>query len=154
MPLGTGVGNVIQRIRAARVFGERVVHVIRFARQRINHHIFNHRTEPDRVPNERLPFLRQLDALGVAAAFEIEHTVIAPAVLVVADQPAVWIGGERGLARAAQSEEDRHVAVLADVGRAVHGEHTLLGEHVIKHGEDALLHLAGVLRPADEHNFA
>ena len=60
------------------------------------------------------------DRLGVAAALEIEDAVAAPAMLVVADQHAVRVGRQRRLAGAGEAEEDRHVAVLADVGRAMH----------------------------------
>ena len=58
---------------------------------------------------------RQADGLGVAAALEVEDAVVAPAVLVVADEDPLGIGRERRLARARQAEEDRHVAVRADV---------------------------------------
>src|SRR5699024_11502762 len=48
----------------------------------------------------------QVDALGVAAALEVEDAVGAPAVLVVADQLAAGVGGQGGLAGAGQAEED------------------------------------------------
>ena len=53
---------------------------------------------------------REPDALGVAAAFEIEDAAVAPAVLVVADQPALRVGGKRGLAGSGEAEEERDVA--------------------------------------------
>ena len=68
----------------------------------------------------RLGLGRQPDRLRVAAAFEIEDALVAPPVLVVADQLALGIARERRLARAGQSEEQRDIARLADVGRAVH----------------------------------
>ena len=78
----------------------------------VEHHVLQHRAEALAGGVDlRLGFLRQLDALGVAAAFEIEDAVLAPAVLVVADQRAVRVGGERGLAGAGEAEEDRAVAV-------------------------------------------
>ena len=40
--------------------------------------------------------------------------------------------------------------MLADVGGAVHGEHALLGQHVVHHGEHGFLDLAGVLGAADD----
>ena len=88
----------------------------------IEHHIFEHAAEAQRVPDLRLVLFRELDALGVAAAFEVEDSVGAPSVLIVADQVRDGIGRERRLARARQSEEQRAHAVVADVGRAVHGE--------------------------------
>ena len=98
----------------------------------------------------RLGFLRQLDDLGVAAALEIEEAVLRPAMLVIADQRARRIGGERGLAGAREAEEHGAVALGADIGGAMHGHHALLGQQVVEHGEDRLLHLARILRAADE----
>ena len=114
-------------------------------------------TAPKRLAGGKdlgLGFLRQLDALGVAAAFEIEDAVIAPAVLVVADQRAVRIGRQRGLAGAGQAEEDRGVALGSDIGRAVHRHHALGGQIIVQRGEDRLLHLAGIIRPADQDDLA
>ena len=53
----------------------------------------------------------EIDHLRVAAALEVEDAVVAPAVLVVADQRPLRIGRERGLAGAGEAEEDRHVVV-------------------------------------------
>ena len=36
--------------------------------------------------------------------------------LVVADQPALWIGGKRGLASAGEAEKQRRDAICPDVG--------------------------------------
>ncbi|MGY3287876.1 hypothetical protein ACVWWP_000943 [Bradyrhizobium sp. LM3.6] len=74
--------------------------------------------------------------------------------LVVADQRAVGIGGQRGLAGAGQAEEDRGIALGADIGRAVHRHHATLRQIVVQRGEDRLLHLAGIIRPADQHDLA
>src|SRR5699024_9957864 len=87
----------------------------------------------------------QVDDLGVAAALEVEHAVVVPAVLVVADQQALGIGGEGGLAGAGQAEEDGGVlAVEVGVGGAVHGGNALERQVVVHHAEHALLHLAAV----------
>ena len=74
--------------------------------------------------------------------------------LVIADQRALRVGGKRGLAGPGQAEEDRGVAVGADIGRAVHRHYAALGQIIIQRGEYALLHLAGVVRPADQHDLA
>jgi hypothetical protein len=94
---------------------------------------------------------REPDDLGVAAALEVEDALVGPAVLVVADEPAVGIRRQRGLAGARQAEEQGNVAIVADVGRAVHGQHPLQGQQEVHHREDALLDLAAVGRVADEH---
>ncbi len=41
----------------------------------------------------------QVDALGIAAAFEVEHTLIAPAMLIITDESTVRIGAQGGLTR-------------------------------------------------------
>ena len=106
-----------------------------------------------RLVDLRLGLARELDHLRVAATLEVEHAGIAPAVLVVADQATVRIARERRLAGAGQSEEERGVAVLADVRRAVHREHALQRQGVVEDGEDRFLDFAGVVRAADEHDL-
>ncbi len=76
----------------------------------LEHHVFQHGAEAQRLENVRLALRREVDGLGVAAAFDVEDAVVAPAVLVVADQVALRVGGERRLARAAQAEEQRRRA--------------------------------------------
>ena len=62
-------------------------------------HDLQHRPEPGGLENVRLVFRREVDGLGVAAAIDIEHPVIAPHMLVVADEIPFRIGREGGLAR-------------------------------------------------------
>ena len=70
--------------------------------------------------------------------------------LVVADERAQRIGGERRLPGTGEPEEDRRVAVPADVHRRVHRQDPLVGHEVVHHRERRLLDLTGVLRPDDE----
>ena len=74
--------------------------------------------------------------------------------LVVADQGAMRIGRERRLAGAGEAEEDRRVAVLAGVGRAMHRHDVLRRQDVVEEGEHRLLHLARIARAADQHDLA
>ena len=87
---------------------------------------------------------------GVAAALDVGDAVVVPAVLVVADQGAVRVGGEGRFARSGEAEEERDVAIGALVCGAVHREHAAFGHQVVHDGEDALLHLAGVLAAEDD----
>ena len=65
--------------------------------------------------------------------------MLIPAVLVVADEQPVRIGGQGGLAGARQAEEQSGVlAAEIGVGRAVHGGNAPQGQVVVHHGEDAL----------------
>ncbi len=70
--------------------------------------------------------------------------------LIVADQVALRVSGKCGLAGAGEAEEDGYVALRADVGRAVHGEHALQRQEEIEHGEDGLLDFTGVARASDD----
>ncbi len=73
--------------------------------------------------------------------------------LVVADQLAVRVSGQGGLAGAGQTEEYSGIAVSADVCGAVHREYALLRQDVVHNGEDRLLDLAGVTGAYDENEL-
>ena len=122
---------------------------------RIERHVLHHRSETfGRRIDLRLRLARQLDRLGVAAALEIEDSVAAPPMLVVADERAVRIGGECRLAGAGEAEEDRRVAVLAGVGRAMHRHDLFRRQQIVEDGEHRFLHLARIARAADQHDLA
>ena len=143
--LRQAVRNVRERIGGARVFRDAVVVQVQMARERIEGHVLQDGAEPAGAGIDlRLGVGRQADDLGIAAVLEIEDAVVAPAVLVVADEVPLGIGGERRLAGSGEAEEDRHVAAVAHVGRAVHGQHAFQRQQEIQHGEDGLLDLAGV----------
>ena len=91
--------DVLQRVGGTRVLAQTVITVIR-ATTVIQHHVFQHGTELDRVPDHRLVLLGQVDALGVAAAFDVEDGTFAPAMLVITDQVTRRVGGQGGLAGA------------------------------------------------------
>lgn len=148
-----GAGDVVDGVRAARVFRDAAIVVIDFARERVEHHVLQHGTKLDGVVNLGLLLGGKPNALGVAPTFDVEHTVVGPAVLVVADELAVRVCGKRGFARAAEPKEQRHVvAVDALVGGRVQGENVVVDGHQVEHhGENALLHLARVLGAQDHH---
>src|SRR5262249_5443789 len=108
--------NVIHRIRAASILRATVIVVVRYVRIGIERDVFQHGSKTDRIPYLRFVFLGELDALGVAAAFKVKDAGPAPAVLIIADQKALWISRKRGLAGAGKPEEQSRHAVLADVG--------------------------------------
>ena len=145
-----GVLNELDRIRAARVLRDARVGVIDDAIF-IEHDVLQHGAEAQRLENIRLAFRRKIDRLGVAAAFDVEDAVVAPAVLVVADEMTFRIGGERRFARAAQAEEQGgRAALFVRGGRTMHRKHAALGREIIRDGEDAFLHLAGVFGAEDD----
>ena len=71
--------------------------------------------------------------------------------LVVADELAVGVTRQGRLSGARQTEEQRRIAVIALVARAVHRQHILFGHQPVHQREDALFHLTGVLGAEDDH---
>src|SRR5215469_14141066 len=144
-PLRVGVGNKIDRIAGARVLGQALIVDIGDPRLFIEHDVFEHRAKPaDRGIDFGLRGRRQIDYLGIAAAFKIEHTLGAPTVLVVADQGSRTIGRQRRLAGTGKPEKYRAVALRADIRRSVHRQYVARWQDKIEIAEDTLLDLAGV----------
>jgi hypothetical protein len=118
-----GVGDVVDRVRGPRVLGDRAVVEVDLAGALVEDHVLEDRPEHlGRLVDLRLALPRQADGLRVAAALEVEDAVVAPAVLVVADEATARVGRERRLARAREAEEERDVPLVPDVRRAVHRE--------------------------------
>ena len=115
--------------------------------------VFQDRTEATGRPeNGGFVFFGEVDQLGVAAALEVEHAVGAPPVFIVANQGALWIGGQGGFPGAGQAEENGRVFPIG-VGGTVHGKDALLGENEVHHRENRFLDFAGVAAAADDDFF-
>ena len=99
--------------------------------------------------DDRLVVFVEIDELGVAAILEVGDAAFGPDVLVVADQQSVGVGRQGGLAGAGETEQDGGVAVGADVGRAVHRQLALGGEHEVHQREHRLLVDAAVVGLAE-----
>ena len=76
--------------------------------------------------------------------------LLPPSVLVIANELALRVCRQRGLARAAEAKENGRVAVRADVGGSMHGHDTLERKVVVHGGEHAFLDLAAVEGAADQ----
>ena len=111
-----GVLDEFQRIRGPGVFGDFAGMEIHQALVGIDGDVFEDGSEADGVVDLGLVFAREMDALGIASALEIEDTAVTPAVLVIADEAAARVGGESGFAGAGETEEERNVTVHAEVG--------------------------------------
>ena len=136
--------DVVDGVGHTGVLGDRLVSEVDVALS-IQSDVLQQSVALDGVVDIRLGVLIQVDDLCVAAALEVEHAVVIPAVLVIADQQTLGIGGQGGLAGAGQTEEDGSVLALhIGVGGAVHGSNALQRQEVVHHGEHALLHLAAV----------
>jgi len=111
-----GVLDVLDGVGATGVLGEGGVIVVDDTGFGVEDDVLKDGAELDGVENIRLLLGGETDALGVATALNVEDTSVGPAVLVVADQGALGVGGESGLASTGETEEDGNVAVLALVG--------------------------------------
>ena len=140
---------MVNRIRHAGVFGFRRIVEVDGA---VGAHgdVFEQRVAADRVEDIRFGLFRQANGLRVAAAFEVKHAVVVPAVFVIANQAAFRVGREGCFPSAGQAEEYRHVAFLADVRRAVHGGNTAQRQQVVHDREHPFLHLAAVPGTANQ----
>mmetsp|Transcript_3864 Transcript_3864/g.12892 ORF Transcript_3864/g.12892 Transcript_3864/m.12892 type:complete len:667 (-) Transcript_3864:49-2049(-) len=145
--------DVVDRVRHAAVGRLGQIRVVRRAAFGVERDVLEHGVRADRFEDVGLRRLLQVRGLGVAAALEVEDARVVPAVLVVADERALRVRGERRLARAAEAEEERDVAGLADVRRAVHREDAPEREQVVHEREDALLVLAAVVGAVDDREL-
>ena len=115
-------------------------------------YVLEERISADGVIDVRFRLLVEVDDLSVATAFEVEDTVVVPAVLVVTDEETLRIGRKGGLASSRKTEEDSGVlTVLIGVCRAVHRSDTLKWEEVVHHREHTFLHLSTI--PCIEDNL-
>lgn len=145
------VGNIVDRIADAGIFRILAVEIVRPPRRRVEDDVFNEAARTDGVVNVRFLFGVQVDAFGIAAAFEVEDASRRPAVFVVADELAVRVCRQGRFPRAGQAEEDgRFLRDRVHVGRAVHGQDAFVRQEVVHDGEDALFDFTGVLRAGDE----
>ena len=64
----------------------------------IKDNVLQHSAKLDGVPDLRLILPLQIDALGVAAALNVEDTIVSPAVLIISNQRPSRVCGQCGLA--------------------------------------------------------
>ena len=70
----------------------------------IEHNVLQHRAKTERLEDIRFVFGRQIDSLGVAAAFDVEDAFVTPAMLIVADEIAFGVSRQCRLTRTRQTE--------------------------------------------------
>lgn len=100
-----GVLNVLNGVGTSSILRQSRVVVIDETRVRIEDHILKDGSVLDGAKNIGLLLGRKTNALGVATTFDVEHTIVAPAVLIVADQFSVRVSGQCCLSSAGQTEE-------------------------------------------------
>lgn len=95
-----GVLDVFQWVGSSRVLGDAGVEVVDVAGARVEADVLQNAAEPDGIEDLGLFLVGEADCLGIAASFHIEHSVIAPDVLVVSDELPLGVSAEGGLAGA------------------------------------------------------
>ena len=78
----------------------------------IQSNIFKQSITADGIVDIWLRLLIQVDYLCVAAAFEVEYSVVIPAVLIITNQQSLWICGQSGLSSAGQAKEDSGIFTI------------------------------------------
>ena len=76
----------------------------------VQNHVFQYGAETQRLENIGFALRCEVDGFRVAAAFDIEDAILAPAMLVVSDEMTLRIGRKGGLASAAEAEKQRRTA--------------------------------------------
>lgn len=90
--------------------------------------------------------------LGVTATFDVEDTVIRPAMLIITDESTVGISRQSRLTRSRQTKEQSDVSIFTLIRGRMESEHVMPDRHKIEHdSEDALLHLTGIFCTKDHH---
>lgn len=87
----TSVWNEINGIRAASVFSDADVVVVGFTGSNIVRDVLENGTKTDSVEYLGLLLSREIDALGITAAFNVEHPIVRPNVFVIANQLAARV---------------------------------------------------------------
>jgi hypothetical protein len=123
------VGNILNRVGATSVLSDADVVIIRNSGNRAVDDILKDAAIFDGVENIRLLLRREVDALGITSALNVEDTSVRPHMLVVTDEKTVKISGECGLAGTGKTEKESNVTLLnADIGGGVERELTEFDE--------------------------
>lgn len=128
------VSNDWGRNLPASVLGQCLVVVINQPGIRAKDYIFKYRTEANRVKDIRLLFGGKTNGFGITllcirvcmlarafsttySSFNVENATVAPTVFIIPNQRAFWVGRQGRLPRSGQAKEDRHITILAFIGR-------------------------------------
>lgn len=153
MARDTRVGNKFDRISTTRVLRDRHVVIVWVPVCRIEHDVFENRSKPNRVVDFGLLLRGEVNRLGIASSFNVEHASVGPDVLVVSNQLTRWVSREGRLARSGKTKEERDVSLFdTNVCRRMKRELTKLdGLEIMHDGEDTFLHLTCIFRTENDH---
>lgn len=136
-----GVLDVLDRVCAASVLGKSSIVVVNDTSGWVENDVLQDGSELDGVEDIGLLLCRQANALGVATALDVEHTLVTPAVLVITDQRTLGVRREGRLASTGQTEEDSNIAVLALICRGVQGQDVVLDRHFVEEDRENALQI-------------
>jgi hypothetical protein len=88
-----GIGNELDRVCTACIFGNTDIVVIRVTVKRYVDDVLKDRSESDGVENVRFFLGGEVDAFGIASSFNVEYAGVGPDVLVIADEEAAGVCG-------------------------------------------------------------
>mmetsp|Transcript_74233 Transcript_74233/g.174227 ORF Transcript_74233/g.174227 Transcript_74233/m.174227 type:complete len:206 (+) Transcript_74233:705-1322(+) len=154
------IGDVVQGVCTPCVLREGHVVIVNFSAPLIEDHVLQHTAEANGIVDLWFLLPREVDALGVAAALDVEDTLGRPDMLIVSNEFPGRVRAECRLPSATQPEEERDVSLRAHIARGVQWQCPLCRaqvpfwsqRHVVHHHrEDSLLHLPRVLRAKDHH---
>mmetsp|Transcript_20020 Transcript_20020/g.41868 ORF Transcript_20020/g.41868 Transcript_20020/m.41868 type:complete len:364 (-) Transcript_20020:117-1208(-) len=100
-----------------------------------------------------LSLLGEVDSLGVASSLEVEDSVVIPSVLVVSNESPLRVGAKGGLSGPREPKEEGGVAILSNVGGAMHWHDPVHGKPIVHEGEDSLLVLSPVPSTEDDSHL-
>jgi hypothetical protein len=88
-----GIGNELDRVCTACIFGNTDIVVIRVTVKRCIDDVLKDRSESDGVENVRFFLGGEIDAFGIASSFDVEYAGVRPDVLVITDEEAAGVSG-------------------------------------------------------------
>src|SRR5699024_422683 len=147
MATGTGfrrIRDIMNRVRAAHILGISGIAVVGFA-VAVQYHIFKDGSgHLGSGIDQRLTIFGKINCFSVAPAFDIEYAVFAPAVLIIADENTILIGGKGCFSGSRESKKDSGIAVPAHIRGAVHSHNALFRQQIVHYSKDSLFYLPGV----------
>src|SRR5690606_10419183 len=136
-----GITDKMQGVRYARILRDGSIVEIDTIGTGMKNRVLYQCTGTNGAEYFRLFLFGKVDGFGIAATFEIEDAVLCPAMFIIANQFAAWVGAEGSFTCTTQSKEYGGIAIFAAVGTTMHAQYiALLGQNIIQDGENAFFH--------------
>lgn len=106
------IRDELNRICTTSILRDADVVVVRYARLEVIDDVLEDTAKADGVEDLGLLLGRKVDALGVAATLNVEHSRIRPDVLIITNKQSVRVGRQGSLACAREPKEQRDIVLL------------------------------------------